>query len=160
MKSLPPLNTIIMTCFNNVPRGLGPWSMLHGFSFHWSQLGVQVSHLPLLYLHPSVVLLFTYLGLYNAAAASLRLCVCGGTKRICAHCAELPARNFHGHEPLCAPTSGTEKWAAEDEQLGLFETRWIFKVLMPWSCWYFCSCPGGQLKAGLLPSYHTHLQLK
>lgn len=84
VKSLPSLNTIIMTCFNNVPRGLGPWSMPHGFSFHWSQLGVQVSHLPLLYLHPSIVLLFTYLGLYNAAAASLRLCVCRGTKRICA----------------------------------------------------------------------------
>lgn len=72
-----------------MPCGLGPWNMPQSFSFHRSQLGVQVSHLPLLHLPLPIVLLFTYLGLYNTAA-SLRV-VYAEVSHAFAHVVQLPA---------------------------------------------------------------------
>lgn len=101
MKCLLPLNAIVMMCFNDVPRGLGPWSMPHSFSFHWNQRGVQVSRLPLLYLHPSIVLLFTCQVIQRSSSLFTRAEAFSEFALLCrAACWELPKGQaiLHAHK--------------------------------------------------------------
>lgn len=114
------------------------WLVAESSSFHCRQLGGQVSHLPLPYLH-LYCLLFTCLGLCRRQQPLVR--VPRGIKRICrATCWELP----RDKAVFRTPTSSTKTELQKMKNLvflnivGLYSTDALKSLLLKLSSWELC----------------------